>query len=711
MATAVAQTGSPPLGDRWLTHFTEDLLPFWTVPAALGSPPGNFPSTRCDDGALLDYRNPCPPIAGNLYLLTPAQYLVTLSRQVYGYGVAYHLTGDAQYLHYMKAGVTYIRQNWVDRAGGGMFTTRDLAKNNWGPRREFRNAQELGYGLLGLSFYYYLTRDDDVLPDILAIKNYIIGTYYNPSLGAMQWTLENNGTERFDRKQLVSDLDQMNTYLVLLAPILPEPQQSEWKQTLQLLSHSIMGVYYSPSDNLLFTSANSPADTDSSTSGVDFGHTSKGLWMMRWTGLMTGDRGMTQWAESAGLRHLQRSYLPEDGSWATGIVPGGIVPGGQVDKNKNWWVYAELDQFSGTLALADPSAGRYLSTTADYWFKYFVDPQHGEVWNGVNYPSNTPQRNFPKQWQWKSAYHSFEHALVGYIAGQFLHGQSVTLHYAFQKPVEDALIHPYYLPGTLQRLVETVVETVDKTEDAGGSRFQTATFTRVPGATAPTALRIVNAASSLATPVAAGAMASAFGSHLATATQPAASGQVAIDDAKGAHWVATPFYVSPGQVNFVLPASAASGTASITVTAADGMKTAGTVEVASVSPGMFQLKAGTALAAANVVRVRADGSQANEPVYRVGAGGEVQAEPIDLESSAEQVYLTLWGSGLARAHTVSVTVGGLAAVVLYSGPSGTDGLDQLNVGPLPVALKGRGRANIIVAADGQTANPVQVSIR
>src|ERR1017187_6813438 len=90
-----------PTGDRWITHLTKDLLPFWTVPAALGDPLGAFPSTRCDDGSLLDFKNPCPPIAGNYYLLTQARYLVPLSRQSYGYGVAYHLTGDPKYLGYM----------------------------------------------------------------------------------------------------------------------------------------------------------------------------------------------------------------------------------------------------------------------------------------------------------------------------------------------------------------------------------------------------------------------------------------------------------------------------------------------------------------------------------------------------------------------------------------------------------------------------------
>jgi len=717
LATGFAQSGDSsylgqlPTGDRWIQHLTNDLLPFWTVPAALGNPPGSFPSTRCDDGSVLDFKKPCPPIAGNAYLLTPAQYLVPVSRQTYGYGVAYHLTGDPKYLGYMKSGVDYLRQNFVDRAGGGMFTTLDLSNNTWGPLREFRDPQQLGYGLLGLALYYYLTRDDQVLPDILAIQKYIAGSYYNSSRGTMQWLLRNNGSQRFDDKRLVADLDQMNTYLVLLTPILPEPHQTEWKQTLALLTRSMLGTFYAPGDNLFFTSANTPQDRNVALTGVDFGHSSKALWMMRWTGLTLGDQGLVSFTEAAGRRHLDRAYLQEDGSWA-----GGVLAGGQTDKNKNWWVFAELDQFSGTLALGDPRAGRYLPQTAAYWLQYFVDPQYGEVWNGVNVGSNTPQRDYPKAWQWKSAYHSFEHALVSYLTAQYLHGQPARLHYAFQKAVDQGSIHPYYFPGAIQ--------SVDVTTDSAGNQYQTVTFTGPAPAAAP-ALTVVSGASFLGGPLATGSIAAAFGAHLATGVETPPAGQVLIPspetrvtvkDSSGATRPASLYFVAPGQVNFLVPTVAAAGQATVTITAKDGTTTAGDVQIAAVSPGIFQLNAG-ALAAANVVRVHADLSQSIEAVYQVGPAGEVLALPIDLGPPSEQVYLTLWGTGIHHAKAVAATVGAQDTGVLYWGPHGLEagadlvGVEQVNIGPLPRSLAGTGPVNIILNADGQTANPVQVAIR
>jgi hypothetical protein len=42
---------------------------------------------------------------------------------------------------------------------------------------------------------------------------------------------------------------------------------------------------------------------------------------------------------------------------------------------------------------------------------HLVDKEFGEVWNSVDGRTHAPVRQAPKQWEWKNAYHSFEHAL------------------------------------------------------------------------------------------------------------------------------------------------------------------------------------------------------------------------------------------------------------------------------------------------------------
>jgi uncharacterized protein (TIGR03437 family) len=135
------------------------------------------------------------------------------------------------------------------------------------------------------------------------------------------------------------------------------------------------------------------------------------------------------------------------------------------------------------------------------------------------------------------------------------------------------------------------------------------------------------------------------------------------------------------------------------------------VQIAGVSPGIFQLNS-TGLAAAQVARVKSGQPTVLEAVYQLGAGNAVQPLPIDLGPVTDAVYLTLFATGLQNAQSVAVTVGGQAIPVLYAGVQGTyDGLDQVNVGPVPRSLTGSGKVNIILTADGQTANPVELAIK
>ena len=94
---------SLPDGQRWIKHLNEDLLPFWTMKEALGSPIGNFPTYRCNDGSLYDPAKPCPELSDpdpniKSIIKLDRDYVRMKARQVFAYGVAFHMTGEARYL-------------------------------------------------------------------------------------------------------------------------------------------------------------------------------------------------------------------------------------------------------------------------------------------------------------------------------------------------------------------------------------------------------------------------------------------------------------------------------------------------------------------------------------------------------------------------------------------------------------------------------------
>ncbi len=432
-----------PRAERWIEHVKQDLVPFWTTEVALGNPVGNFPTFRCDDGKIPDLDLPCaelaysgPWISQNL----DKDYTRMKSRQTYFYGVAYHLTGDPKMLEFARAGVDFIRQHALEPETGSAIT---FFRNGVGgpPVRE-RTTQDLAYAQLGMGFYYYLTRDPEVLKDILGLKKHIFETFWSPEWGMLRWTLEGPGAE-VARQELVSQLDQINAYMLLLTPILPEPHQSEWKADLVKLSRIIKDRFYSPELGFFWGSIHRPDSFQLGSHHTDFGHTIKSLWMLERVGRLTGEKDLVDFAVAKAPQVLEKAFLPDAGCWATGIRRDK-----KLDVWLSWWTFAELDQMTATLALYDPKYTGYLERTSACWFDKLVDKEDHEVWGSANPYNEALKRH--KAHLWKNGYHSAEHALVSYVTYQALHARPALLYFAFEKPADTRVLRPYFFSGEVR---------------------------------------------------------------------------------------------------------------------------------------------------------------------------------------------------------------------------------------------------------------------
>lgn len=212
-----------------------------------------------------------------------------------------------------------------------------------------------------------------------------------------------------------------------------------------------------------------------------------------------------------------------------------------------------------------------------------------------------------------------------------------------------------------------------------------------------------------------GSIAIAFGSKLATGAASADSARlptsltgttVTITDGANIDRIAPLFYVSPTQVDFLIPPETAGGVAMITITSSDGAISLGSAPVFTSAPSLFTADAsGGGLPAAELVRVKADGSQSYEIV---------DSNPIDLGPNTDQIVLILYGTGI-RGRTsdgaVRVTVGGVISPISYVGPQNIfAGIDQVSIA-LPRSLAGRGSVDVILVVDGLAANTVTLTVR
>lgn len=240
----------------------------------------------------------------------------------------------------------------------------------------------------------------------------------------------------------------------------------------------------------------------------------------------------------------------------------------------------------------------------------------------------------------------------------------------------------------------------------------------------------VNAASYSGLQLAPDSIVAAFGIALATTTlsAPGAGGfsgtnlptelggtTVRVRDSLNVERLAQIFFVSPGQVNYIMPTGTANGRAVITITSGNGSTAFGAVQIGNVGPGLFSANSnGTGVASAQILRVKPDNTQIYEDVAQYDAG-QGRYVPVPISFGGDTLYLILYGTGIryrSSLAAVSATVGSTSRPVLYAGAQGTFiGEDQINLGPLSTSLAGSGVVNVSLVVDGLATNTVQIQFQ
>jgi uncharacterized protein (TIGR03437 family) len=233
-------------------------------------------------------------------------------------------------------------------------------------------------------------------------------------------------------------------------------------------------------------------------------------------------------------------------------------------------------------------------------------------------------------------------------------------------------------------------------------------------------------AASFSASLAPSAIGEIFGAGLAKSTQVATSQPLptnlggttvnVVDLSTNTTLAAPLFFASAGQVNFLVPPTAPTGILFVSVLV-DGVSMAdGLVLMTAVAPALFTANSsGRGLAAAVVLRVKADGTQVFEPLSRFDSTQNAFVPvPIDFGADTDRIFLLLYGSGIRGRSDLSAVIvqaGGTDAPVSYAGPQNDFvGLDQVNT-ELPRSLKGRGEITINLTVDGRPANAVTIMIK
>lgn len=229
----------------------------------------------------------------------------------------------------------------------------------------------------------------------------------------------------------------------------------------------------------------------------------------------------------------------------------------------------------------------------------------------------------------------------------------------------------------------------------------------------------VDAAGYRASPLAIGSIASVFGEQLAPEIASASSlplpvellGTRLILSREGAEVNCPLFFVSPGQINFMIPDEFPVGTATLTLVRNGVRQNSSPVTIADLRPGLFSANAsGSGPAAGYYVRVDGNSQQLGNLVECPSGASSCEAVAIQPPATPTgEIYLVLFGTGIRyRTAAPTVDIGGVAATVVYSGPQGQFvGLDQVNI-RVPRSLLGSGMREVRLRIGTQQANAVQV---
>jgi uncharacterized protein (TIGR03437 family) len=178
--------------------------------------------------------------------------------------------------------------------------------------------------------------------------------------------------------------------------------------------------------------------------------------------------------------------------------------------------------------------------------------------------------------------------------------------------------------------------------------------------------------------------------------------QVTVTDAKGTARLAPLYFVSPGQLLYLIPAGTAAGTAQVAI---GGQRS--TVEVAVTAPSIYTAaQNGKGVAAGTFLKVSARGVRTEDLLFDPLTKA-AKAVPV---SPGDQVYLILYGTGM-RGGAATATVGEVAVPVAGPVAQGQyQGLDQINLGPLPLRI-GPGQKQIVIRQEDGIANVSTVTFR
>ncbi|MDA1315814.1 MAG: hypothetical protein O2968_21030, partial [Acidobacteria bacterium] len=187
-------------------------------------------------------------------------------------------------------------------------------------------------------------------------------------------------------------------------------------------------------------------------------------------------------------------------------------------------------------------------------------------------------------------------------------------------------------------------------------------------------------------------------------------GKIEITDSKGVMREPDIFFNNGRQINFFIDPATALGMAQIGLRRGGALSSAEKM-ITNTGAGIFFVTGfgGQSVALAQYLRIS---NGVAFPLQLTFNPADFSLAPIDLGPPGDQVFLVLYCTGLRRPANIQVTIAGNPVPLFAFVPAPEfDGLDQVNVGPIPRSFVNAGAVKVQLTVDGVVTNIADIRFK
>ena len=342
------------------------------------------------------------------------------SRMVYGYSVAYLLSGDDKYLESADHALKYLTQYGWDEKNGGWYLYRDkdnrLAGDEFQKNSLQKDLFDQTYGALGPALYFVATHDKRALEYTRRTHRLIQSKAWDPEYGGYFSEVSASWEPITSRKSFNAQVDTCTAYLIYTYLATRDAALlKDFTRIADVISTRMVDA------QTAFVGETFSDDWRSTENVLWVGHNLKTGWVLLRAYWLTGDKKYSETAQRIAAAQLAHHWDQRYGGWyflfdgRGANRPADARPIWTNPQNKDWWTQTEGNFLMLNLyrLTADAKHLQVFKETARFWDAHLIDHRYGEVYptTAANGDPVRTQKGDP----FKSAYHTMEHALFNYL--------------------------------------------------------------------------------------------------------------------------------------------------------------------------------------------------------------------------------------------------------------------------------------------------------